>query len=110
MKTTTDLRFGGVYDILDLIEPSGEKVQFLNLMNTPNGGASLLALKAGQALDSHAAPGELLVYVLEGDIEFTYEGNTSMIHGGQILMLGQGVPHAVKCTRDAKILLCKVAP
>lgn len=110
MKTTTDLQFGGVYDLLDLVEPSDEKVQFLNVFNTPNGGVSLLALKAGQNLDPHAAPGELLVYVLEGEIEFAVDGQSRLLHGGQIFMIGEGVQHSVKCTRNAKVLLCKVRP
>ena len=110
MKTTTDLRFGEVFDLRSLIEPSSDKAAFLNLMNTPNGGVSLLALKEGQTLGEHAAPGELLVNVLEGEIDFNTEGASHRLTPGQIFMLGEGVLHSVKCIRDAKVLLCKVKP
>lgn len=110
MKTTTDLRFGEVFRLVDQLQASAEKVQFLNLMNTPNGGVSLLALKEGQALDEHAAPAELFVCVVEGEIDFSVGGQANRLAAGDMLMIGEGVLHSVKCLRDAKVLLCKVRP
>lgn len=110
MKTTTDLRFGEVFHLTDQIKSSSDKVEFLNVMNTPNGGVGVMALEAGQKLDSHAAPAELFVLVLEGEIEFTVDDKVNMMKEGDILMLGEGVRHAVECMRNAKILLCKSRP
>lgn len=110
MKTTTDLRFCQVFHLTDEITYSSEKVAFLNVMNTSNGGVSLMALEAGQKLDTHVAPSELFVLVLEGEIVFTLEDKGNVMKEGDILMLGEGVRHAVECVRNAKVLLCKSRP
>lgn len=110
MKTTTDLRFGEVFRLTDHIKSSSDKVAFLNVMSTPNGGVALMALEAGQKLDTHAAPSELFVLVLEGEIVFTVEDKANEMKEGDILMIGEGVRHAVECVRNAKVLLCKSRP
>lgn len=110
MKTTTDLRFGEVFRLTDQIKSSSDKVAFLNVMNTSNGGVGLMALEAGQKLDTHAAPAELLVLVLEGEIVFSLEDKGNVMKEGDILMVGEGVRHAVECIRNAKVLLCKSRP
>lgn len=110
MKTTTDLRFGEVFRLTDQINYSGDKVEFLNVMNTPNGGVGLMALETGQKLDSHVAPAELFVLVLEGEIVFNVDDKANQMKEGDILMLGEGVRHSVECVRNAKVLLCKSRP
>ena len=110
MKTTTDLRFGEVFRLTDQIKSSSDKVAFLNVMNTSNGGVAVMALEEGQKLDTHAAPAELFVLVLEGEIVFSLEEERNVMKEGDILMLGEGVRHAVECVRNAKVLLCKSRP
>ena len=110
MKTTTDLRFGEVLRLTDQIKSSSDKVEFLNVMNTSNGGVALMALETGQKLVSHVAPAELFVLILEGEIVFTVEDKGNLMKEGDILMIGEGVRHAVECVRNAKVLLCKSRP
>ena len=64
-----------------------------------------LVMAAGKVLKEHKAPGEITVHCLEGKIAFTALGQTHELMAGQMLYLGAGEPHSVKCIEDASFLL-----
>lgn len=64
-----------------------------------------LVMTAGKELAQHKAPGEITVHCLEGKITFTALGQTQELTAGQMLYLGSGEPHSVKCIEDASFLL-----
>lgn len=70
----TEYKFGEVHVLADQIESGEERVHFQNVFSNPNGGVSLVAFKAGQKLDTHTAPAEVMVNVIEGEIEFVMAG------------------------------------
>lgn len=104
----TEIKFGEVHDLAVQIENSIDRVQFKNIFSNGNGGVALLAFKAGQKLDEHVAPAEVMVNVLEGEIEFTLLGHPHTISAGQFLLMGAGVPHSVLAKTDAKVMLIKL--
>lgn len=106
----TDYRFGQVHGIADQIEAGNDKVHFKHIFNNENGGVVLVAFKAGQKLDTHTAPAELMVNVLEGEIEFTMLDKPHTIKAGEFLLMGSDVPHSVVAKTDSKIMLIKVKP
>lgn len=108
MSTKTDYKFGEVHGLLDQLQYGADKVHCKNIFETANGGASLLAFSAGQALDTHLAPAEVMVIVLEGEIEFTMGGNPNTLKAGEFLLMGAEVPHSVVAKSDAKVLLFKI--
>lgn len=110
MTTKTDFRYGEVHGLLDQVEKGHDKVHFKNIFETGNGGVALIAFEAGQALDTHLAPAEVMVTVLEGEIEFTMDGKPNSLKAGEFLLMGADVPHSVLATTDAKVLLIKVKP
>lgn len=108
MSTKTEFRFGEVHGLLDQVEIGHDKVHCRNIFETGNGGVSLLAFEAGQKLETHLAPAEVMVNVLEGEIEFTMDGKPHTLNAGQFLLMGQDVPHSVLAKADSKVLLIKV--
>lgn len=106
----TDYRFGEVHSIADQIEAGSDKVHFKHIFNNENGGVVLVAFKAGQKLDTHTAPAELMVSVLEGEIEFTMLDKPHTIKAGEFLLMGADVPHSVFAKADSKMMLIKVKP
>ena len=64
-----------------------------------------LVMTAGKEITQHKAPGEITVHCLEGKIAFTALGQTHELTAGQMLYLGAGEPHSVKCIEDASFLL-----
>lgn len=108
MSTKTEFMFGEVHNLLNQVEKGSDKVHFKNIFETGNGGVGLVAFEEGQALDTHLAPAEVMVLVLDGVIEFTMDGHPHTLNAGQFLLMGQDVPHSVIAKTDAKLLLIKV--
>ena len=65
----------------------------------------LLAMKAGDRLEEHAAPGAITLSVREGRIRFTAEGETVEAGPETVLTCDVGVRHAVEATSDAVCLV-----
>ncbi|MCM1028331.1 MAG: cupin domain-containing protein [Pseudoflavonifractor sp.] len=108
--TKTDVTFGEVFNIKDLIGRSAEKIQFAGVVSNEHGGVSLLSFTAGQALPEHLAPAEVMVYVIEGQIEFTMRDNLHTLLAGQFLLMGAGVAHSVVARADSLVMLIKIKP
>lgn len=106
----TDYKFGEVKRLLEQIEIGKEKVNFRDIFETGNGGISLLAFERGLRLDKHLSPAQLMVYVLEGEIEFTMIDKPHILVADEFILVGKDVPHSVSAIQDSKVLLIKVQP
>lgn len=104
----TGFKFGEVYSLFAQVEPGKEGTHFKRIFENENGGVSLLAFEAGQELHQHLAPAELMVCVMQGEIEFTMIDQPHVIHAGEFMLVGEGVPHSVKANADSKVMLVKV--
>lgn len=106
----TDYKYGEVFNLAGQIESGADRVHFKGIMENENGSIALVAFKAGQKLDTHTAPFEVMVTVLEGDIEFTMNGIPRNIKSGEFLLMGADVPHSLRANSDAKFMLTKIKP
>lgn len=104
----TDYKFGEVHTLADQIETGADRVHVKHIFSTAHGGVTLVAFKAGQTLDTHTAPAELMVTALEGEIEFTILDTPHTLHAGDFILVGQGVLHSVAAKTDAKMMLIKI--
>ncbi len=104
----TEYKFGEVHVLADQIQVAEDHPQFHRIFENANGGVVLLALKAGQKLDEHLAPAELMVNVIEGSIEFTMIDKPHTINAGEFMLVGESVPHTVVAKADSKVMLIKV--
>lgn len=104
----TEYKFGEVHKLANQIEPADDKVQFHGIFNNDNGGVVLVAFKSGQKLETHTAPAELMVNVIEGEIEFTMLDKPHTLKAGEFLLMGAGVAHSVKANADSKLMLIKI--
>lgn len=106
----TEYKFGEVHGIADQIEAGSDKVHFQQIFSNENGGVVLVAFKAGQKLDTHVAPAEVMINVLDGEIEFTMLDKVNTLKAGEFLLMGADVPHSVVAKADSKMMLVKVKP
>lgn len=104
----TGYKFGEVHVLAPQVEAAADKVQFKNVFGNANGGVSVLAFKAGQMLTEHLAPAEVMVYVVEGEVEFTMIDTPHLLRKGEFMLMGEGVPHSVLAKADSKVMLVKV--
>lgn len=104
----TDYKFGDVFTLASQVEKNDSKVEFKEIMNNDNGGIALLAFSAGLELPKHLAPAEVMVYVLEGEVEFTMIDRPLHLKRGEFFLMGNGLPHSVRALTDAKVMLVKI--
>ena len=104
----TNFKFGEVIKFNEAINYNSEKVEFKTVFETSKGGVSLVALKAGQKLDTHTAPFEVMITVCEGEIEFTMLDKSNRIKAGEFFLMGANVPHSVVANTDSKLMITKV--
>ncbi len=105
---TTDYKFGEVHKLTTQIESGSDKVHFRHIFENAHGGVSLLAFKSGQLLEKHLSPAEVMVYVVEGEVEFTMIDKPHTLKEGEFMLMGEGVPHSVLAKADSKVMLVKI--
>ena len=104
----TNFKFGEVNRFNEAVDYNTDKPEFRQVFETTKGGISLLALKAGQKLDTHQAPFEVMVSVIEGEIEFTMLEKSCRLKAGEFILMGANVPHSVVANVNSKIMLVKI--
>ena len=63
----------------------------------------LVEFAPGVSFPKHSHPGEELVYVVEGSLEYTLDGSAPVtLKAGESLFIPAGTPHAVKNTGTTK--------
>lgn len=64
-----------------------------------NGWESLQALVSfapGSSFPRHRHPGEEIIYVTQGTIEYEVEGKTIVVKAGEVLFIPNGIVHAAR--------------
>ena len=84
------------------------KVVSLTLAQRPGVGLTLFAFDAGEGISTHAAPGDAMAYVLEGQAQITIDGVVHEVSAGGAIIMPTGIPHAVKAITRFKMLLTVV--
>ncbi|MEI7846153.1 MAG: cupin domain-containing protein [Chloroflexota bacterium] len=72
------------------------------------GNVTLFAFDAGQELSEHTAPFDALVQILDGEAEILISGESFMLKAGQSIILPADKPHAVKASKQFKMLLTMI--
>ena len=72
------------------------------------GNVTLFAFDAGQELSEHTAPYDALAHILEGEAEVRISGQPFAVKMGQAIILPANQPHALKATKQFKMLLTMV--
>lgn len=83
------------------------------ILNKPviggNGGSvTLLAFDKGTMIARHQADADVMVYVLEGAIEFEVEDQRQHLTAGNALVMPPNTPHTVLALEKSKVLLTKI--
>ena len=104
----TNYKFGETLRFSEAINFNSEKVEFKTVFETECGGVSLVAMKAGQKLDTHIAPFEVMVTLCEGEVEFTMLEQSHHLKAGDFLLMGANVPHSLVANTDSKLMLVKI--
>ena len=91
------------------MEYEGGKVVSLTLAQQPGAGITLFAFDAGEAISTHAAPGDAMATILEGTAHAALDcGVPHTLNAGEAIIMPAGIPHAVQAVTAFKMYLVVV--
>lgn len=64
-----------------------------------------ITMKTGMEMKEHKTSFPIIIHILDGEIEFSYEGNILILCKGEIVTLAQDIPHSLKALEDSIIRL-----
>lgn len=69
---------------------------------------TLFAFDEGEGLSTHAASGDAMVHVLDGEVLLTIGGEKVTAKAGEVVVMPADVPHSVTAAKRFKMLLTVV--
>lgn len=69
---------------------------------------TLFAFDQGEGLSTHAASGDAMVQVLDGEVLLTIGGKEVITKAGEIVVMPADIPHSVDAKKPFKMLLTVV--
>ena len=96
---------GEVFGLKDLVPYQDGKIVNMDVAHNEKMKFVVMAFDAGTGLSEHAAPGEALVFALDGSATIIYEGVAHEIHAGEQFCFAKGGLHAVTATEKFKMAL-----
>jgi len=90
------------------IKYSSKSIVSKTFIDKNSGTITLFAFDKGQGLSEHTAPYDAFVQVIEGEAEITIGGRAAIVREGEIIILPENIPHAIKAVKKFKMLLIMI--
>lgn len=94
-----------VFQLKDLIPYQKGKIVNMDLLSNDKMKFVIMAFDDGCALAEHAAPGNALIFALDGQATITYEGKDYAIQAGENFRFEKNGKHAVRANGPFKMAL-----
>lgn len=96
---------GEVFRLADLVPYQAGKIVNMDVINNDNMKFVVMAFDAGCGLSEHAAPGDALIFALDGKAVIRYDGEDHPIKAGENFRFARGGMHAVQADGKFKMAL-----
>ena len=91
-----------------LVEVAPGKIVSRTFVQRPEMTITLFSFAAGEGVSTHSAPGDAMLYVLEGQAKVTIGGKPMTVNAGEVVVMPTNIPHGVDAEQDFKMLLTVV--
>ena len=102
------IKEGNVFRLKDLIPYQEGKIVNMDLVSQPSMKFVVMAFDEGTGLSEHSAPGDAIVFALDGKAVIGYEGKEYPISAGEQFRFAKGGLHSVKADGKFKMALLLV--
>lgn len=106
----SELPAGQVLHLVELATYAEGSIVSRVLVKGEMGTLTLFAFDAGQSLSEHTAPFDALVHVVDGEGQFTVDGQEFRVPAGDVLLMPANIPHAVHARQRFKMVLSMLRP
>ncbi|KIR03597.1 hypothetical protein P261_02412 [Lachnospiraceae bacterium TWA4] len=102
------VKSGEVFKLAQLLPYQEGKIVNMDLAHNEKMKFVVMSFDEGTGLSEHAAPGEALVFALDGEAVIGYEGQEYVIHAGETFKFDKLGKHSVSATKKFKMALLLV--
>lgn len=99
------VKIGEVFRLGELVPYQDGKIVNMDVTSSKTMKFALMAFDAGTGLREHAAPGDALIFALDGEGVIGYEGKEHVIHAGENFRFARGGKHYVRADKRFKMAL-----
>ena len=99
------IKAGEVFKLAELVPYQDGKIVNMDVAHNDKMKFVVMAFDEGTGLSEHAAPGEALIFALDGEGVIGYEGKDHPIKAGENFHFAKGGMHSVKATGKFKMAL-----
>lgn len=102
------IKAGEAFKLKDLVPYQEDKIVNMDIASNETMKFVIMAFDEGTSLSEHAAPGEAIVFGLDGEAIIGYEGNDYPLKVGEQFKFAKGGLHSVKANGKFKMALLLV--
>ena len=99
------IKAGEVFKLAELVPYMDSKIVNMDVVHNDKMKFVVMAFDEGTGLSEHAAPGEAIIFALDGEGVIGYEGKDHPIKAGENFHFAKAGLHSVKATKKFKIAL-----
>lgn len=99
------IKAGEVFKLGDLVPYAEDTIVNMDVISNEHMKLAVMAFDKGQSLAEHAAPGEALIFVLDGEGVIGYEGEEHVVKAGENFHFAKGGKHFVRADAQFKMAL-----
>ena len=99
------VRAGEVFKLAELVPYQDGKIVNMDVVHNDRMKFVVMAFDEGTGLSEHAAPGEAIIFALDGEGVIEYEGIEHSIKAGENFHFAKAGIHSVKAAKKFKMAL-----
>ena len=99
------IKAGEVFKLAELVPYAEGKIVNMDVVHNDKMKFVVMAFDEGTGLSEHAAPGEAIIFALDGEGIIGYEGKEYPIKAGENFHFAKGGMHLVKAPKKFKMAL-----
>ena len=99
------IKAGEVFKLAELVPYAEGKIVNMDVVHNDKMKFVIMAFDEGTGLSEHAAPGEAIIFALDGEGVIGYEGKDHPIKAGENFHFAKAGLHSVKATKKFKMAL-----
>ena len=104
-KMNRTIKTGEIFKLAEMLPYQDGKIINMDIVHNSKMKFVIMSFDAGTGLSEHAAPGEALIFALDGEGVIGYEGKEHTIHAGENFVFAKGGAHWIKAAKRFKMAL-----